>query len=136
MVGSAGKWGALGGVMAGGDVRGFYASLGIELAGWARSEAAVSCFADPGTHKHADRSRSCSVNVDSGLWHCHGCGAAGGPYDAAIARGRSPRAAMDLLIEHRLAKRRSLPGDHVGGGAAGHARGSLPGVERGRAARR
>ncbi|MGO9754668.1 MAG: toprim domain-containing protein [Solirubrobacteraceae bacterium] len=90
-----------------GDVRGFYAALGIELPGWDVTEAAVSCFADPGAHKHEDRSKSCSVSlVKRGAWHCHGCGAAGGAYDAAIAVGRSPRQAMDLLVAHDLAERR------------------------------
>jgi len=95
----------------GGDVRGFYARLGVELAGWAATEAAVSCFADPDAHRSQDRNRSCSVNLASGLWHCHGCGAAGGPYDAAIALNRSPREAMDLLIEHGLAERRPPHGE-------------------------
>ena len=34
--------------MAEGDVRGFYARLGVEIPDWATVEAAVSCFADPG----------------------------------------------------------------------------------------
>jgi hypothetical protein len=88
------------------DVRGFYARLGVEIPDWATVEAAVSCFADPDAHKNQDRSKSCSVNLASGVWHCHGCGAAGRAYDAALAVGRAPLAAMDLLIEHGLAERR------------------------------
>jgi hypothetical protein len=90
----------------GADYRGFYAALGIELSGWAHTEAPVRCFADPDAHAHGDRDASCSVNVHSGLFNCHGCGAAGGPYDAATARGRTPREAMDLLVAYGLAQRR------------------------------
>lgn len=88
------------------DVRSFYAALGIELADWAREEAPVSCFADPEAHTHEDRNRSCSVNLDSGAWNCHGCGAGGGAYDAALARGHSPRSAIELMIDHGLAEPR------------------------------
>jgi Toprim-like len=90
----------------GADYRGFYAALGIELPGWAHTEAPVRCFADPDAHAHGDRDASCSINVHSGLFNCHGCGAAGGPYDAATARGRTPREAMDLLVAYGLAQRR------------------------------
>ena len=95
------------GTLPGADVRGFYRALGIELAGWAKREAPVACFADPGAHAHGDRDPSCSVNVESGAWHCWGCGAAGGAYDAALARGLSAREAIDLMIGHGLAVRRS-----------------------------
>lgn len=89
-----------------GDTPAFYAALGIELPAWSQREAPVRCFAQPDAHAHGDRSPSCSVNLASGAWNCHGCGARGGPYDAAIARGRSPRSAMELLIAHRLAEPR------------------------------
>ena len=75
------------GTLPGADVRGFYRALGVELPGWAKREAPVACFADPDAHAHGDRDPSCSVNVESGAWHCWGCGAAGGAYDAALARG-------------------------------------------------
>jgi hypothetical protein len=39
--------------MAEGDVRGFYARLGVEIPDWAAVEAAVSCFADPEAHKRS-----------------------------------------------------------------------------------
>ena len=94
------------GTLPGADVRGFYLALGIELPGWAKREAPVRCFADPDAHAHGDRDPSCSVNVDSGPWHCWGCGAAGGAYDAALARGLSARDAIDLMIAHGLAVRR------------------------------
>ena len=90
----------------GGDVRGYYQALGIELPAWAQREASVVCFADPDAHAHGDRDPSCSVNVEAGAWHCWGCGAKGGAYDAALASGRSPREAMDLLIAYGLAERR------------------------------
>jgi hypothetical protein len=102
------RWGERdrGGAVMAEDVRGFYARLGVEIPDWATVEAALSCFADPDAHKNQDRSKSCSVNLASGVWHCHGCGAAGCAYDVALAVGRTPRAAMDLLIEHGLAERR------------------------------
>ena len=81
----------------GADVRGYYQVLGIRLPGWAQREASVSCFADPEAHRHGDRNPSCSVNLEHGAWHCHGCGASGGAYDAAKARGYTPRAAIDLM---------------------------------------
>ena len=60
----------------GADYRGFYAALGIELPGWAHTEAPVRCFADPDAHAHGDRNASCSINVHSGLFNCHGCAGA------------------------------------------------------------
>jgi len=91
---------------ASGDVRGFYTALGIELPTWCQREAPVRCFANAEAHHHGDRSPSCSVNLASGAWNCHGCGAAGGAYDAAIAFGHTPRSAMNLLIAHGLAEPR------------------------------
>jgi len=92
--------------MVGGDVRAFYEALGIELPGWAHTEAPVRCFADPEAHKREDRDASCSVNLESGAFNCHGCGARGGVYDAALARGRSPREAIDLMVAFGLTERR------------------------------
>jgi 5S rRNA maturation endonuclease (ribonuclease M5) len=92
--------------MAGVDVRAFYEALGIELPGWAHTEAPVRCLADPGAHKREDRDASCSVNLYSGAFNCHGCGARGGAYDAALARGRSPREAIDLMVTFGLTERR------------------------------
>jgi hypothetical protein len=93
-------------ILSGADIRGYYQALGVPLPGWARHEAYVSCFADPDAHRNGDRRPSCSVNLEHGAWRCHGCGARGGAYDAAIARGLEPRAAMDLMISFRLAERR------------------------------
>lgn len=103
-----------------GNVRAFYEALGIELPGWAHAEAPVRCFADPDAHQHEDRKPSCSVNLESGAFNCHGCGAGGGAYDAAIARNRSPREAMNLLVAFGLAERRprELPGHAPGVTAA------------------
>jgi hypothetical protein len=102
-----GAAGGVSGTLPGADVRGFYRALGIELAGWAQPEAPVRCFAAPTAHARQDRDASCSVNVESGLWHCHGCAAGGGPYDAAPACGRTPREAMDLLVAYGLVERRT-----------------------------
>src|SRR6516164_8412073 len=61
-------------------------------------------------HQHGDRSPSCSVNLTSGAWNCHGCGAAAGAYDAALAVGHIPRSAIDLMVAHGLTERRSVRG--------------------------
>ena len=90
----------------GADIRGYYHALGIELPGWARTEASVRCFADPDAHRRGDRDPSCSVNLEHGAWHCHGCGAKGGAFDAARARGYSDRGAIDLMVAYRLAEHR------------------------------
>jgi hypothetical protein len=89
-----------------GDVRGFYGALGIHLSGWSRREAPVRCFADPDAHDRADKDPSCSVNLDSGAFRCHSCGASGGAYDAALHRGRDPRQAIDLMVDFGLTRRR------------------------------
>jgi 5S rRNA maturation endonuclease (ribonuclease M5) len=102
----------------GGDVRGFYAALGIELAGCTHTEAPVRCFTNPEAHAHHDRNPSCSVNVHSGAFNCHGCGAHGGAYDAALATGRSPREAIDLMIAHGLTDRRARPVKATGASAS------------------
>jgi hypothetical protein len=104
----------------GADIRGFYAALGVELHARATLEAAVRCFADPAAHAHADRDASCSVNLETGAWHCWGCGAKGGAYDAARELDLSPRQAMDLLIRYRLAEPRTS-------GRAGHPAAPLTG---------
>lgn len=80
------------------EIRAFYAALAITLPDWADLNATVSCFAAPDAHHNADRHPSCSVSVINGAWKCHGCGARGGAYDAAIARGHTPRSAIDLMI--------------------------------------
>ncbi len=91
----------------GADVRAYYAALGVPLPAWAQTEAPVRCFADPDAHAHQDHDPSCSVNVQSGAFNCHACGAHGGAYDAALARGRSPRQAIDLMVTHGLTERRA-----------------------------
>ena len=92
----------------GADIRGCYRELGVELPEWATLEAAVRCFADPGAHAHDDRRPSCSVNLESGAYHCWGCGAKGGAYDAATeVFGFSPRAAIDLMVRYGLTEHRS-----------------------------
>jgi hypothetical protein len=100
------------------DVHAFYKALGVELPRWSRREAPVRCFAAPESHNRRDRNPSCSVSMASGAWNCHGCGARGGAYDAALALGHTPRSAMDLLIAHNLAEPRTvelrvLPGTTV-----------------------
>lgn len=91
-------------------VRDFYARLGITLMRAVGNEAPARCFASPDAHRREDRHPSVSVNLDRGVWLCHGCGARGGAYDAALLRGHTPRSAMDLLVTHGLAEpRRALP---------------------------
>ena len=69
----------------GADIRGYYAGLGVTLPARATDNANVRCFADPIAHRHGDRNPSCSVNLTTGAWNCHGCGAKGGAFDAATA---------------------------------------------------
>jgi len=90
-----------------GDVRGFYEALGIELPGWAQREAPARCFASPDSHSNGDRSPSTSVNLINGAWCCHGCGARGGAYDAALAVGHAPRSAIELMVDHGLIEPRT-----------------------------
>ena len=95
--------------LAGADIRGFYTTLGIPLPSWAGANVSVRCFADPEAHARSDRDPSCSINLTHGAWHCHGCGASGGPYDAAIHQGHTSRSAIDLMISHGLTQRRPRP---------------------------
>ena len=95
--------------LAGADIRGYYDALGISIPVWASTNASVSCFADPDAHHRGDRDPSCSINLEHGAWRCHGCGAAGGAYDAATARGYTARAAIDLMVTHGLIERRAKP---------------------------
>jgi hypothetical protein len=92
--------------LAGADIRGYYAALGIQIPGWARTEASIRCFAGPDAHQRGDRDPSCSVNLEHGAWHCHACGASGGAFDAATARGYSDRGAIDLMVAYRLTEHR------------------------------
>lgn len=95
------------------DVRGFYAALGVELPNRpGAADVAVRCFANAEGHRHGDRNPSCSVSVESGAWHCHGCTASGGAYDAALALGHTGAAPMDLLKRHGLAEGRDSPTGH------------------------
>ena len=114
----------------GGDVRGFYEAIGVELPGWAHTEAPVRCFADPDAHQHQDRDASCSVNLQSGAFNCHGCGAHGGAYDAALAKGCSPREAIDLMITHGLTQRRPRTDDSQPGASLARARDTSAGGRR------
>ncbi len=91
----------------GADIRGFYHQLGIRLPETSRAEVSVRCFADPDAHRREDRDPSCSVNLISGAWKCHACGARGGAYDAALAKKHGPRSAIDLMIAHGLTDRRA-----------------------------
>ena len=80
-----------------GDVRGFYAALGVTLPGsGASGDVSVSCFTSPKEHEHEDRSPSASVSLDTGQFACFACAAKGGPFDAALALGRSRADAAEL----------------------------------------
>jgi hypothetical protein len=94
-------------VLATADIRGFYEALGVELPGWADHDAPAHCFASPESHAHGDRNPSTSVSLINGAWCCHGCGARGGAYDAALAVGHTPRRAIELMITHGLIEPRS-----------------------------
>jgi hypothetical protein len=88
-----------------GDVRRLFAELGIRLPNRGGPNIPVGCFANRLAHRHGDRNPSASVNVATGAWICHGCGAKGGAYDAALALGWSPREAIALLERHGLTGR-------------------------------
>jgi Protein of unknown function (DUF3987)/Toprim-like len=92
------------------DVPGFYANLGVTLpTGQRTANVSTACFINPDDHRHGDRNKSMSVSLESGVFQCHGCGAAGGAYDAALARGRTPRDAMQLLRDHGILNDDSRP---------------------------
>lgn len=84
------------------DVRGLYAALGVELPERGGPDVKVRCFADPDAHRNGDRKPSCSVNVETGFWKCFTCSEQGDAYHAAVALGRAPRDAMDLLRRYGL----------------------------------
>jgi hypothetical protein len=86
----------------GGSVIEFFGELGVTLADNGMGEAPVSCFANADAHRHGDRNRSCSVNLGTGQWHCHGCGERGNAYHAAVKLGLSERRARELAQRHRL----------------------------------
>lgn len=67
------------------DVRGFFTEIGVEVPLSAGDDVSVRCFANPDAHTHSDRSKSCVLNLISGLWHCHGCSTSGNAYKAALA---------------------------------------------------
>lgn len=80
----------------GGRVREFYAEVGVELPGASTAEASIKCFTNAHGHSHDDRNPSCSINLMTGLWKCHGCDQAGNPYQAAVALGYSEQRAREL----------------------------------------
>lgn len=83
--------------------RAFFDQLGVMLPGAGLSgEVSVRCFADAAAHARDDRTPSCRVNLDTGQWSCHGCGASGGAFDAALTRGRSRSEAAELAKRHGL----------------------------------
>lgn len=94
--------------LAGGDVLGFYAALAIDLPSWGDQRyAQTRCFAAPDEHTNGDRTPSLSVSLATGRYRCWGCGARGGPYDAALACGHTPRSAINLMISHGLIEPRT-----------------------------
>jgi hypothetical protein len=91
----------------GADIRGYYQALDVVIPWWATADATVRCFANPDAHRREDRKASCSVNLIHGAWHCHGCGATGGAYDAATATGRTSRQAIELMVRFGLTEWRT-----------------------------
>lgn len=86
----------------GGRIVEFYAAIGVDLPDRGGTEASVRCFANATAHNRDDRSPSCSVNLLTGLWHCHACMQSGNPYLAALAMGFTERRARDLTRSHGL----------------------------------
>lgn len=83
------------------DIHGFYAALGVDLPQRGK-QAAVTCFINPDAHSHGDKTKSMSVSLQHGAYQCKSCGAKGGAFDAAVALGKTPREAMDLLRTYGL----------------------------------
>lgn len=88
--------------VAGSSVRDFYVQIGVDLPNRAGVEAEVRCFANSAAHNREDRNPSCSVNLTSGLWKCHGCGEQGNAFQAAVALGYSEQRARELAQQHGL----------------------------------
>lgn len=84
------------------DVTAFYNDIGVPVTGSGGTDVQVSCFANPDAHNHEDRNKSCSINLESGLWNCFGCGSHGNAFQAAVAVGHSDRRARELARRHRL----------------------------------
>ncbi|CAN5794626.1 hypothetical protein BH24ACT25_BH24ACT25_04750 [soil metagenome] len=82
------------------SARELFADLGLDLP--AGDRVNVQCFSNPDAHAHGDRNPSCEVKTSSGRFKCHGCGAWGDGFDAAVALGKSKREAMKLLERHGL----------------------------------
>jgi len=53
-------------------------------------------------HSNDDARPSCSLNLTTGLWYCHGCEASGNGYQAAIATGATAVEADRLLAQFGL----------------------------------
>jgi hypothetical protein len=85
-------------------VRGFYGALSVDLPTFGGPDVTVACFANPYAHRNDDQRPSCSVNLQTGVWNCHGCDAVGNAYQAAIATGCSPVEADRLLANFNLAR--------------------------------
>ena len=93
-----------------GNVRGFFAELGIALPDRGGENVQTRCFVNPKAHSHGDRHPSMSVNVEHGAWNCKSCGAKGGAYDAGIALGLTPVESMALLEKYGLKESRERMG--------------------------
>ena len=53
---------------------------------------------EPDAHRRGNRDPSCRASLEHGARHCHACGAKGGAFDAATARGYSDRGTIDLMV--------------------------------------
>ncbi len=85
------------------DIHGFYSELGVALPlSTGNRNVTIACFVNPEAHRHDDKSKSTSVSTSRGAFNCHACGAHGGAYDAALALGKSPRDAVQLLKDYGL----------------------------------
>lgn len=104
----------LSGVM-GSRMRDFYEEIGLDLPAYGDGDVMVSCFVNPAGHSHDDSNKSCSVNLTTGLYNCHGCGESGNAYQAAVAKGFTPRNAMKLLQRHGLAREDKPQAPKIGG---------------------
>jgi hypothetical protein len=83
------------------DVRSYYRNLGIELPSGGGEWLPTPCLSHADGHANGDRNRSAAVNAASGVHHCQLHGSTS-PYDMALELGKTPAAAMELLVRHGL----------------------------------
>ena len=96
------------------DVVGYYAALSVDLPTGSGPWLPVSCLTRRDDHEHADRRRSASVSLDTGVHYCQLHGSTS-PYHVALALGKSERETIELLERHGLREDRGRGRDGTSG---------------------